>query len=142
MLRAGILVVLILAAAAGALMLRGEAQREAWIDASREREERELLALQSQKRLEKERKAEVERQAKDLFAYGPPPNGCGGEYDRRELAVGLPEIFIQCSVIYRAFGHVNTTVTESGTSRQYVYHPVYPVKYIYTRNGVITGFQK
>ena len=72
---------------------------------------------------------------------------CGGKPVVDYPEVGMTEShFLNCTSVGRSkFWTVNETQTSNGISRQYVIttnYYVHIVKYIYTRNGMVTGLQR
>jgi hypothetical protein len=69
---------------------------------------------------------------------------CGGKFVSENPEVGMTENqFLNCTTlgIYKAWRSVNETETTSGIQRQYVVDRM-DVKYVYTRNGMVTGLQR
>ena len=69
---------------------------------------------------------------------------CGGKPVVETPEVGMTEShFLNCTAIgiFRVWKTINQTETASGVQRQYVFDRL-DVKYVYTRNGMVSGLQR
>lgn len=96
--------------------------------------------LEFKKRQQEKEAASLQRAADDAARL----KLCSGKPVVETPEVGMTEHqFLNCTAIgmFKVWKTVNQTETASGVHRQYVFDR-FDVKYVYTRNGMVTGLQR